>query len=55
MDKDTFTQVVELIKQVGFPIVTCVWFMWRFEKRLEALTTAINNLKEVAKCRMSDG
>ena len=39
-----FQAAVEIVKQVGFPVVVACWFMFRTDKRLEALTDAIGKL-----------
>ncbi|MGF9893510.1 YvrJ family protein [Priestia megaterium] len=36
------------IGNFGFPIVISIYLLIRFEKRIEVLTTAINELKQVA-------
>lgn len=38
----TADAAIEIIKQVGFPVVVACWFMFRTDKRLDALTEAIN-------------
>lgn len=35
---------IEMIRTVGFPIMMTLWFMFRTEKALKALTEAVNNL-----------
>ncbi|WP_230932285.1 YvrJ family protein [Priestia sp. TSO9] len=39
------------IGNFGFPIVISIYLLIRFEKRIEVLTTAINELKQVAETR----
>ena len=39
-----FEAFVEIVKQVGFPVVVACWFMFRTDKRLESLTEAVNKL-----------
>ena len=39
-----FQAAVEIVKQVGFPVVVACWFMFRTDKRLETLTEAVNKL-----------
>jgi len=34
-------QLVQLISTVGFPIVVCLWFMFRTEKVIKANTEAL--------------
>ena len=38
----TAQAAIEIVKQVGFPVVVACWFMFRTDRRLEALTSAIN-------------
>lgn len=38
-------KLLEVVKQVGFPIVVACWFMFRTDKKLEALTATINKLR----------
>lgn len=38
---------VQLISNVGFPIVVAGWFMLRNEKVINANTAALENLKDV--------
>jgi len=39
-------QIMLLIQTVGFPIFVALWFMFRFEKRVNDLRHAINNLEK---------
>lgn len=39
--------ILALLREFGFPIFVCVWFMWRLEKRLERITTSIEKLYTV--------
>ncbi|WP_456364978.1 YvrJ family protein (plasmid) [Priestia aryabhattai] len=39
------------IGNFGFPIVISIYLLIRFEKRIEVLTTAITELKQVAEKR----
>ena len=41
------TDLVPLISSVGFPIVVCLWFMFRTEKVIRANTDALNQIKGV--------
>ena len=43
IEVSTAETVIELVKQVGFPIVVAGWVMFRTDKRMEDLTTAINS------------
>lgn len=36
--------VVDLLREFGFPIFVSLWFMWRVEKRMDRFTDAIQNL-----------
>lgn len=36
--------LLALVREFGFPIFVCVWFMWRLEKRLEELRTNLESL-----------
>lgn len=38
---------VGLLREFGFPIFVSLWFMWRVEKRMDAFTSAIQNLLTV--------
>lgn len=29
--------IVQIIQMYGFPAAMCIWFMWRLEKRLDAI------------------
>ena len=29
-------QAVTLLREFGFPIFVCLWFMWRMEKKIDA-------------------
>lgn len=37
----------QLVSSLGFPAVMCAWFMFRTENRLDKLTEAIGDLKDV--------
>lgn len=39
-----FSEVVQAISTVGFPIVMCGYFVLRFEKRMDKNTEAIDAL-----------
>jgi hypothetical protein len=43
-DGGNSVDLVALIREFGFPIFVCVWFMWRLEKRLEELRDSIEEL-----------
>jgi len=30
-------EVATLLRDLGFPIFVCLWFMWRLEKRIDAI------------------
>jgi hypothetical protein len=43
--------IAQFVKDVGFPVVVCGWFMWRLERilnkttqRLSLLTAAVNKM-----------
>lgn len=37
--------LMTLISQVGFPIVVCLWFMFRTEKVIKANTEALDKIR----------
>lgn len=39
-------QLVQLISNVGFPIVVAGYLLWKIEPALSGLTTAVNKLTE---------
>jgi len=40
------TDLINLISTVGFPIVMCIWFMFRTEKVIENNTNALIKILE---------
>lgn len=38
---------VQLISQLGFPIVVCLWFMWRDYKFLGALSAHMERMEKM--------
>jgi hypothetical protein len=30
-------QAIAILREFGFPIFVCVWFMWRLEKKIDGL------------------
>ncbi len=32
-------QTISVLREFGFPIFVCVWFMWRLEKKIDGLLT----------------
>jgi hypothetical protein len=40
-------EFLTLIAQYGFPIVMCLWFMFRTEAIIKANTTAIDKLADI--------
>ena len=38
---ENFGDIVAAIRDLGVPIVMLAWFMWRFEKKLEAIERAL--------------
>ena len=42
----TFTQILETIKQVGFPIAVAIYLLYRYDNRLRDMTVV---LTEIAK------
>lgn len=45
----TVEALVTIIGNFGFPLVLATYLLLRFEKKLEFLTAAINDLQEVIK------
>jgi hypothetical protein len=39
--------ILALLREFGFPIFVCVWFMWRLEKRIERFAASIEKLYAV--------
>ena len=37
------TSYIALIRDFGFPVVVCVWFMWRMERRLDRQAALLSN------------
>jgi len=40
----TETDTIHVIKDVGFPIAVCAWFMLRAEKRLDRIAGLISHM-----------
>ena len=36
--------LLSILREFGFPIFVCVWFMGRLEKRLEQMSSRVNRL-----------
>lgn len=49
MDPVDMATLVSFIGNFGFPLVLAVYLLLRFEKKIELLTQAINDLKEISK------
>ena len=45
-------QIISLISTFGFPIVMCLWFMFRSEKIISKNTNAIDNLALILKTKL---
>lgn len=37
-------QVTALLREFGFPIFVCVWFMWRMEKKIDKFMEQISRV-----------
>ena len=42
-------EILKLIANLGFPIAVAVWLLVRIEQRMDALTSAICELRETIK------
>jgi len=42
-------ELVELIKDIGFPIAITIWLLWRENNTLKELIGAINDLRDMMK------
>lgn len=42
----SLTQISELLANFGFPVVIVFYLLLRFERKIEDLTMAINNLQQ---------
>ena len=40
-------EAISLVKDFGFPIFVCAWFMWRTEKRLDKIAQRLSDLVSV--------
>lgn len=43
----TPVDIIALLREFGFPIFVCLWFMWRLEKRLDRFTESIEKLYNI--------
>jgi len=43
----TLDGIIKLIQQIGFPIAVALWFMFRTDKKIEKMTEALREVKEV--------
>lgn len=41
---DEPSAIVSFLREFGFPIFVCVWFMWRLEKKMDKLTDRVHKL-----------
>jgi hypothetical protein len=41
-----FEQSLEAIKVVGFPVIVCLWFMLRQDKRLDKINDLLSQISE---------
>ncbi|MMZ62987.1 YvrJ protein family protein [compost metagenome] len=55
MDDSSFLKAIELIPNLGFPIVITTYLLLRFEKKIEKLSDAINELINVIKISSKEG
>jgi len=37
-------EVIVVLREFGFPILVCMWFMWRMEKKLDGFSEHVNKL-----------
>ncbi len=47
MDPTAITWIKDLVSSVGFPIFVAVWLLWRTDRVMAELTTAMIDLKDV--------
>lgn len=45
MDANTFSQVTQIISQIGFPIFVAVWLLWKGDQQNRQIVEALNELK----------
>ena len=45
IEKTSVDLGVEVFRQVGFPAIVAAWFMWRAEKKFDAIFAAIRRLR----------
>lgn len=43
-EKETVAAFADVLKQVGFPIVAACWFMFRTDKRIDAMRASLDAL-----------
>ena len=43
-DGGSTVDALALLREFGFPIFVCLWFMWRLERRIERFTESIEKL-----------
>lgn len=43
-DGGSTLDIIGLLREFGFPIFVCMWFMWRLEKRIDRFTESIEKL-----------
>lgn len=49
MDPVDLATIISYVGNFGFPLVLAIYLLLRFEKKIELLTQAINDLKEFSK------
>ena len=43
----TAVDAVSFLREFGFPVFMCLWFMWRIEKKLDNFTASIDKLLQI--------
>jgi len=54
MDKTIIDGIVQVIQTVGFPIVACLWFMFRMEKKIEAQTAVMREIADALRQHLAN-
>lgn len=44
LDEKTLESLIEILKQVGFPVFVACWFMFRTDKRLDRIIDLLDRL-----------
>lgn len=47
--------IIQLINQVGFPVVVAVWFMFRTDKKLDKVVSLQNKILDLIERRIDNG